>query len=176
MTKDEFINQDLPVGTIFQDFFSRVKLEVVSRQRGMHGCDGCYYQNTECIPNGREAIAPQCGCTEREDGGWVKFIRAPENAEITQLVSKRTESEKQDEYLSTNYPDSIRLDGLDDAIIGMSTAGNIIYSVEKIIDIFVQRDHMTHEEAGEFFDYNVERAIPYMTDGIPPILMEQILM
>lgn len=80
------------------------------------------------------------------------------------------------EYLSNFYPESIRLDGLDEAIIGVSTTGNITYSVDKIIDIFVNRDHMSHEEAGEYFDYNVERAIPYMTDGIPPILIEQILM
>ena len=75
---------------------------------------------------------------------------------------------------SNNYPDSIVLDGLDDAIIGISTAGNVMYSVEQIINIFIHRDNMTPEEATEYFDYNVERALPYMTDGVPPILMNEI--
>ena len=50
----------------------------------------------------------------------------------------------------------------------------MIYSVERIIDVFIHRDSMTPEEAMEYFDYNVERALPYMTDGIPPILMNEI--
>ena len=78
------------------------------------------------------------------------------------------------DYISNNYPDSIVLDGLDDAIIGASTAGNVIYSVERIIDVFISRDSMTPAEAMEYFDYNVERALPHMTDGIPPILMNEI--
>ena len=78
------------------------------------------------------------------------------------------------EYISNNYPDSIVLDGLDDTIIGVSTAGNVIYSVERIIDVFISRDNMTPEEATEYFDYNVERALPHMTDGVPPILMNKI--
>ena len=78
------------------------------------------------------------------------------------------------DYISNNYPDSIVLDGLDDSIIGVSTAGNVIYSIERIIDVFISRDSMTPEEAMEYFDYNVERALPYMTDGIPPILMKEI--
>ena len=82
--------------------------------------------------------------------------------------------ESMTDYISNNYPDSIVLDDLDDAIIGVSTAGNVIYSVEWIIDIFIHRDSMTPEEATEYFDYNVERALPHMTDGIPPILMNEI--
>lgn len=82
-------------------------------------------------------------------------------------------TEKIHEYIASAYPESYILDGLDNAIVGISTTGNIIYSVDKIIDIFVNRDHMTHEEAGEYFDYNVERVILYMNDGIPPILMNK---
>lgn len=53
-------------------------------------------------------------------------------------------------------------DGLDDAIIGIChESGVAVYSVEKIVEIFVKRDGMTQEEAIEFFDYNVVRAAPY---------------
>ena len=44
----------------------------------------------------------------------------------------------------------------------------------RIIDVFISRDNMTPEEATEYFDYNVERTLPYMTDGVPPILMNKI--
>ena len=173
MTKEEFIKQELPIVTIFKDFFSEVKLKLEASPAGMKGCSECYYNNTECIPNGEEAVAPQCSWMDRSDNCRVRFVRAAEDAEITKLPEPIPPVTRMD-YLSKNYPESIRLDGLDEAIIGVSTTGNITYSVDKIIDIFVNRDHMTHEEAGEYFDYNVERAIPYMTDGIPPILMEQI--
>ena len=175
MTKEEFINQELPIGTIFKDFLSGVKLKVETAPVGMEGCSECYYNNTECVPNGQEAVAPQCSWTNRSDRCSVRFVRAAEDAEITKLPEPIQPVTRMD-YISENYPESIRLDGLDEAIIGISTADNIIYSVDKIIDIFVNRDHMSREEAGKYFDYNVERAIPYITDGIQPILMKQILM
>ena len=78
------------------------------------------------------------------------------------------------DYISNNYPDNIVLDGLDDSIIGVSTSDNVIYSTERIIDVFIHRDNMTPEEATEYFDYNVERSLPYMADGVPPILVNEI--
>lgn len=173
MTKEEFIKQELPIGTIFKDFSSGVKLKVETAPAGMKGCSECYYNNTECIPNGEEAVAPQCSWVNRIDNCSVRFVRAAEDAEITKLPEPIQPVTRMD-YLSENYPESIRLDGLDEAIIGVSTAGNITYSVDKIIDIFVNRDHMTHEESGEYFDYNVERALPYMNDGVPPVLINTI--
>ena len=53
------------------------------------------------------------------------------------------------DYISNNYPDNIVLDGLDDSIIGVSTSDNVIYSTERIIDVFIHRDNMTPEEATE---------------------------
>jgi hypothetical protein len=54
---------------------------------------------------------------------------------------------------------AIILDGLDEAIIGIvEEFGNgprILYSKEKIIDILVERDGMTSEEAIEYYDFNI---------------------
>ena len=50
----------------------------------------------------------------------------------------------------------------------------MIYSVGRIIDVFIHRDNMTPEEATEYFDYNVERALPYMTGGVRPVLTNEI--
>ena len=54
---------------------------------------------------------------------------------------------------------AIILDGLDEAIIGITEEfGNgrrILYSKDKILDILMKRDLMTHSEAEEFYDYNI---------------------
>ena len=54
---------------------------------------------------------------------------------------------------------AIRLDGLDDAILGIvEEFGNgprILYSKQKILTILCERDLMTMSEAEEFYDYNI---------------------
>jgi hypothetical protein len=54
---------------------------------------------------------------------------------------------------------AIILDGLDGAIIGVveefGNSPRILYSKEKIIDILVERDGMTSEEAIEYYDFNI---------------------
>jgi len=47
------------------------------------------------------------------------------------------------------------LDGLNDAIVGVSDCGLLIYDYDKTIKIFMERDGMTTEEAIEWVDYNV---------------------
>ena len=55
-------------------------------------------------------------------------------------------------------PDALFADGLDGALAGYDTKGRVIYSVERIIEIFMERDGMTGEMAREHFDFNVEQA------------------
>ena len=54
---------------------------------------------------------------------------------------------------------AIKLDGLDDAILGIvEEFGNgprILYSKNKILNILSERDEMTWSEAEEFYDYNI---------------------
>lgn len=54
---------------------------------------------------------------------------------------------------------AIKLDGLDDAILGIvEEFGNgprILYSKNKILNILSERDGMTWSEAEEFYDYNI---------------------
>jgi len=68
--------------------------------------------------------------------------------------------EKIRKFLSDNFDEKMMFaDGLDGAIIGI--AGRCgqptlpVYDREKCIKIFMKRDSMTHEEAEEWFDYNV---------------------
>jgi len=63
-------------------------------------------------------------------------------------------------------------DGLDEAIIGqVSSFGRediLLYSVKKIIDILVERDGMSPDEALEFYDFNIAGA--YLGEGMPAFL------
>ncbi len=54
---------------------------------------------------------------------------------------------------------AILLDGLDDAIIGVTEEfGNgprVLYSKDKILEIFMNRDGMSFEESIDFYNFNV---------------------
>lgn len=52
-------------------------------------------------------------------------------------------------------------DGYDAAILGITWRDNVaivVYDTQSVIDILRKRDGMTHEEAEEFFDFNVQGA------------------
>ena len=53
----------------------------------------------------------------------------------------------------------LKWDGFDSAIIGVgernNTASMIVYDYDKMINVLVTRDSMTHEEAEEYLDFNV---------------------
>jgi hypothetical protein len=56
-------------------------------------------------------------------------------------------------------PEALICDGFDEAIIGMAERINlgpvVAYSFEKILDILINRDGMTYEEAIEYYDFNI---------------------
>ena len=63
------------------------------------------------------------------------------------------------EEIAEINPDALLCDGFDDAIIGMAERINlgpvVAYSVSKIVEIMVERDGMSYEEAIEYYDYNI---------------------
>ena len=60
----------------------------------------------------------------------------------------------------------LRADGFNDAIIGIcKTSERIIYDKEKMIDILVDRDGMTWQEAMEYLEFNTWGA--YMGEHTP---------
>lgn len=63
--------------------------------------------------------------------------------------------------ISEEYPDLLKADGLDDAIIGVVQRMGIqaiCYDEDKVIEILMERDSMTLEEAIEYFDFNIAGA------------------
>ena len=66
---------------------------------------------------------------------------------------------------------AVLCDGLEDALVGIATRFGMepvaAYDRAKIIDIYVKRDGMTHDEAEEFFEFNV---IGAYVDHVPVFL------
>ena len=61
----------------------------------------------------------------------------------------------------------------DDAIIGVTDEGRVVYDFDAMVKILVERDGMDATEAIEFIEYNTIRAIPYAGEN-PPIIMTQL--
>lgn len=67
-------------------------------------------------------------------------------------------------YLEENYPDQeiLLADGFEQAFMGVAesfgSAPKACYDSNKCIDILVERDGMTLEEAVEYFEFNVTGA------------------
>lgn len=63
------------------------------------------------------------------------------------------------EEIAEINPSALVCDGFDEAIIGIAERiglGPVIaYNVEKMLDIMIERDGMTYEEAREYFDFNI---------------------
>ena len=47
--------------------------------------------------------------------------------------------------------------------------GRAVYNYYKIVELLMERDGMTEEEAIDYIDYNTLRALPYMGTGAPII-------
>ena len=82
------------------------------------------------------------------------------------------------EKITEVNPKAITLVGLDEAIVGTSLTVDdelprLAYSVEKILEILMNRDGMTRDEAQEFFDFNIFNA--YMGEYNPSFIFHMEL-
>jgi len=57
-----------------------------------------------------------------------------------------------------HYPEEgyVKVDGFDAAIVGISSKGKLVYSIEKMIEILVSRNNWTHKDAADYFFYSIE--------------------
>ena len=57
------------------------------------------------------------------------------------------------------------------AIIGLAKdKSHVAYSFEKLVTCFMEANNWTYDEAVEWVEYNVERALPYYLNKAPAIL------
>jgi hypothetical protein len=84
---------------------------------------------------------------------------------------KLKEREQLLESIAEFNPEALLADGLEGAILGYDTKGRVIYSVGSIIDILVERDGMSYEDASEHFSFNIECA--YVGEHTPIYMHEE---
>ena len=68
-----------------------------------------------------------------------------------------TRDEIEDLY-SDDEPEILFADGYDEAIAGTIWDGErtrVVYKVEDILNILMERDEMTYDEASEYLDFNI---------------------
>lgn len=76
----------------------------------------------------------------------------------------------EERLIDAGYEGAVMIDGYDEAAIGISEEGRVIYDYYKMIDCLVERDGMTADEAAEWIDYNTVRSLPYLGKEAPIIL------
>lgn len=85
------------------------------------------------------------------------------------------EKEELEDMLLDDNPAALFASGFDDAIIGYTQRLNqkplVAYSVDKIIEILVERDGLTYEEAIEHFDFNIGGG--WLGEGTPMFIRNE---
>lgn len=79
---------------------------------------------------------------------------------------------KRDFLIDMGYEDSVVFENPDfeDAIVGVSTDGNVVYNYDLMRKSLSDEDEMSLEDAEEFIDYNTLRAIPYFPNPKPIVM------
>lgn len=67
--------------------------------------------------------------------------------------------------IKEHNPEAILWDGLDCCIVGMSTDGRAIYSLDSLVEYFEVYEEMSEEDAVEYVDYNIVGA--YVGENTP---------
>lgn len=58
----------------------------------------------------------------------------------------------------------------DEAIIGVSDDGRVVYDYDKMVQCLQNQDGMEEEEAIDFIEYNTIRALPYLGPAAPIVM------
>lgn len=70
------------------------------------------------------------------------------------------------------HDEAVVFDGpdFDDAIVGVTDEGQVIYSYDLMVQSLMNHDGITMEEAIDFIEYNTIRSIPYAGENAPIIM------
>lgn len=73
------------------------------------------------------------------------------------------------------YEEALLLDPFDEAVVGVTVDGRVVYDYDAMVQCLVDQDGMSAEEAVEFIEYNTVRSLPYAGDKAP-IIMNKLLL
>ena len=77
-------------------------------------------------------------------------------------------------FLEENSPDSVIFNdpAFDNSIVGLSSEGNLVYDLQKMIEELAENDKISTDEAHEFIDYNTMRILPYIASSKKPVIVD----
>ena len=103
----------------------------------------------------------------------LEDINKEENMDTIDKIRKiRTDrAERLKETISEHNPEALFADGFDESIMGYSSDGKVVYSVDMIVGTLVNRDGMTPDEAIDYFNFNMECA--YLGEYTPIYMYEE---
>lgn len=78
------------------------------------------------------------------------------------------------EFFKENAPDSIIFDNpaFDNSIVGISSEGNIVYDLNKMVEELAADDNISTDEAFDFVSYDTMRLLQYISDGKKPVIVD----
>lgn len=84
-----------------------------------------------------------------------------------------SENELRD-YLAEVCPDALMFENpsFNDAIVGISSDGALVYSMDLMCEQFARENECDYMEALDFITYNTLRAIGYASGGVKPVVIE----
>jgi hypothetical protein len=58
------------------------------------------------------------------------------------------------------FPDEgfLKADGFDEAIIGISSQGFLVYSIDKIIEVLMSRNNWSYKDSVDYFYYTIDES------------------
>ena len=76
--------------------------------------------------------------------------------------------------LDNGYEDVVIFENesYDSALIGVTEDNRAVYSYEKMVEWYMEKNQCSEEDAIEWIDYNTIRALPYIGERAPIVMYE----
>ena len=77
------------------------------------------------------------------------------------------------DYIAEEHEEAVvfNVPSYDNAIVGITDDGHIIYDYDKMIEEFMSENNVTMQEAIDFVEYNTLKTIPYIEETTRPIIL-----
>ena len=78
------------------------------------------------------------------------------------------------EFLRENFPESVIFDNpeFDNSIVGISSQGNLIYDLDRMVQELAEDDNISEDEAFEFIDQDTIRLLTYISQDTKPMIVD----
>lgn len=87
----------------------------------------------------------------------------------SRLNRYKTDDELRDAYEDACDDSCYLIDGFSRAAIGITQDNRVVYDFDAMMGVMMDDDGMEYDEALEYYDYNIARALPYYVPG--PVIL-----